>query len=114
MRPQAALFSGGAGLLLLLLVSYCASPRIGLGRGEASIAMADEGSPEFSNWVAKWYGQGLVPEFDEQCLLVRSRRDARASERVSSPVTQELEPCDASWRHEPRNAPHGCKKPQRS
>jgi len=102
MRPQAALFSGGAGLLLLLLVSYCASPRIGLGRGEASIAMADEGSPEFSNWVAKWYGD----DRSQTCLCgawcARAARRAGPLQRVSSPVTQELEACDAPWRKEPR------------
>jgi hypothetical protein len=82
---------------------------------ERSSYTADgEGSPEFSN-IGSLNGTGTTSLQSLVCgALERSRGATRGpSERVSSPVTQELEACDASWRNEPRNA-HGCQKPQRS
>ena len=74
-----------------------------------------EGRDRFQTWGLEYTGsRGTGTDFEEQTLS-RSRGATRGpSERASSPVTQELEACDASWRNEPRNAPHGCQKPQRS
>ena len=68
----------------------------------------------FQNEGLEYAGSRSVDRFEGADSVALARRDARASERVSSPVTQELEACDACWRNEPRNAPHGCQKPQRS
>ena len=74
-----------------------------------------EGRDRFQTWGLEYTGsRGTGTDFEEQTLS-RSRGATRGpSERASSPVTQELEACDVSWRNEPRNAPHGCQKPQRS